>query len=115
MILLFWSVNLTSPTLDRQWLTDCIKSGVRTSGVILSTAFRLFDLNYKLYVWSLSHNLHTNEMVTYTDRYVIANNTIETSSHAQEVNDAILRGILPKMPVDVITIEQAIKALNRSG
>lgn len=54
-------------------------------------------------------------MVTYTDRYVIANNTIETSSHAQEINDAILRGILPKMPVDVITIEQAIKALNRSG
>lgn len=47
-------------------------------------------------------------------RYVIANNTIETGSDAGMINDAILQGILPKMPLNVITVEQAIDALSRS-
>lgn len=47
-------------------------------------------------------------------RYVIVNNTIETGSDAAIINDAILQGILPKMPLNVITVEQAIDALPRS-
>lgn len=47
--------------------------------------------------------------------YVIANNTIETASDSPGINDAILQGILPKLPVTVITLEQAIEALDRSG
>ena len=46
---------------------------------------------------------------------MIANNTIETPPNAQDINLAILEGILPKLPIGVITIEQAISALNRSG
>ncbi|KAK0858836.1 hypothetical protein LTS02_009642 [Friedmanniomyces endolithicus] len=70
-------------------------SGIRTSGVILSTAYRLFDLDYKV--------------------YVIANNTIETPSNSPDINTNILEGILPKLPVAVITLEQALAALNVSG
>lgn len=72
-----------------------IQSGVRTSGVILSTAYRLFDLNYKV--------------------FVISNNTIESPSDEPGIDAAIKEGILPKLPADVITLEQAIAALKRSG
>lgn len=47
--------------------------------------------------------------------YVIANNTIEIPPHGPQDNQAILEGIVPKLPADVITIEQAIAALKRSG
>lgn len=48
-------------------------------------------------------------------RYVIANNTIESPPDTPDINNNILSGILPKLPVDVITIEQALAALNQSG
>jgi len=48
-------------------------------------------------------------------RYVIANNTIEQAPNAPDINTNILAGILPKLPANVITIEQAIAALKRSG
>ncbi len=47
--------------------------------------------------------------------YVIANNTIETPSNSPDINTNILEGILPKLPVAVITLEQALAALNASG
>ncbi|OJJ79790.1 uncharacterized protein ASPGLDRAFT_180330 [Aspergillus glaucus CBS 516.65] len=72
-----------------------ILSGIRTSGVVLSTVFRLFDLDYNI--------------------YVISNNTLETSSNAQIINDNILTAILPKMPVGVISVEQAIAGIKRSA
>ena len=50
-----------------------------------------------------------------TGSFVIANNTIEYGNDSNMINNAILRGILPKMPLHVITIEQAIDALSRSG
>lgn len=46
---------------------------------------------------------------------MIANNTIESPPNAPDINGNILNGIFPKIPVDVITIEQAIAALNQSG
>jgi hypothetical protein len=48
-------------------------------------------------------------------RYVIANNTIESPPNDPDINYNILQGVLPKLPVDVITIEQALDALGRSG
>ncbi|KAF2766300.1 Isochorismatase hydrolase [Teratosphaeria nubilosa] len=81
--------------LSTQGIDTVVLSGIRTSGVILSTAYRLFDLNYNV--------------------YVIANNTIESPSNVPGINDAILEGIIPKLPANVITIEQAIAALQRSG
>ncbi|OJJ50304.1 hypothetical protein ASPZODRAFT_13390 [Penicilliopsis zonata CBS 506.65] len=71
----------------------------RTSGVVITTAQRLFDLNYQV--------------------YVIANNTIEPGDGAtvdnNVINDGILQGVFPKMPLNVITIEQAIDALSGSS
>jgi len=49
-------------------------------------------------------------------RYVIANNSIESAPDVgSNINTAILAGIIPKLPANVITIEQAIKALKNSG
>ena len=56
-----------------------------------------------------------SEKLTFGCRYVIANNTIETPPSGTEVNTAILEGIIPKLPADVITLEQALGALKRSG
>ena len=62
---------------------------------MLSTAYRLFDLNYNV--------------------YVISDNSIETPSDAPGVDAAIKQGVLPKLPTNVITLDQAIAALARSG
>ncbi|KAK5165546.1 uncharacterized protein LTR77_009075 [Saxophila tyrrhenica] len=87
--------NALEQILSTQHIDTVVLSGIRTSGVILSTAYRLFDLDYKV--------------------YVIANNTIESPPNTPDINRNILEGILPKLPVDVITIEQAMAALERSG
>ena len=42
--------NALEAILRAQGIDTVILSGVRTSGVILSTAYRLFDLDYKVYV-----------------------------------------------------------------
>ncbi|KAF2220436.1 Isochorismatase-like protein, partial [Elsinoe ampelina] len=87
--------NALEEILSSQGIDTVVLSGIRTSGVIISTAYRLFDLDYKV--------------------YVIANNTIESPPDTPDINNNILSGILPKLPVDVITLEQALGALNRSG
>lgn len=48
--------NALEEILRAQGIDTVILSGVRTSGVILSTAYRLFDLDYKVYVFSESHH-----------------------------------------------------------
>jgi hypothetical protein len=48
-------------------------------------------------------------------RYVISNNTIETPPDTPGINAAILEGVIPKLPAQVISVEQAIEALGRSG
>lgn len=62
---------------------------------MLSTAYTLFDLDYNV--------------------YVIMNNSIETPSNAPGIDAAIKGGILPKLPANVITIDQAKAALALSG
>lgn len=61
---------------------------------MLSTAYTLFDMDYNV--------------------YVIMNNTIETAPD-MGIDAAILGGVLPKLPVNVITIDQALAALALSG
>lgn len=48
-------------------------------------------------------------------RYIIANNTIESEPNTPDINYNLLAGALPKLPVNVITIEQALVALGNSG
>ena len=48
-------------------------------------------------------------------RYVISNNTIETPPDTPGINAAILEGVIPKLPAQVVSVEQAIEALGRSG
>jgi hypothetical protein len=45
---------------------------------------------------------------------VISDNVIE-SAPDEGINEAILEGIIPKLPADVITLQQALGALERSG
>lgn len=49
------------------------------------------------------------------NRYVIANNTIETPPDTPGLYRAALEGMIPKLGANVITLEQAIAALERSG
>ncbi|KAL2852563.1 Isochorismatase-like protein [Aspergillus pseudodeflectus] len=70
-----------------------ILSGLSTSGVLLATAYRLFDLDYLV--------------------YVISDTTIQPNSPATK--DAILKDILPRLPVTVISLEEALEALGNSG
>lgn len=46
---------------------------------------------------------------------MIANNTIESPPNTPDIYGNILGGIFPKVPINVISIEQAIAALNQSG
>ena len=47
---------------------------------------------------------------------MIANNSIETPPDVKSnINTAILSGVIPKLPANVITIEQAIEGLKHSG
>lgn len=76
-------------------LTHAIQSGIRTSGVILSTTYQLFDKNFKI--------------------YLIDETSIETPPDTLGIDKAIKQGIIPKLPADVITLKQAKDALKRSG
>jgi len=87
--------NQLIEVLTSQEIDTVILSGIRTSGVILSTAYHLFDANFNC--------------------FVISDNVIESPSDVPGINAAILEGILPKLPVNVISLEQAIAALGRSG
>ncbi|KAL8286904.1 hypothetical protein RQP46_003910 [Phenoliferia psychrophenolica] len=81
--------------LRTQGIDTVVLSGTRTSGVIISTAYRLFDLDYKV--------------------YIISDNVIEAVSDPLHINKAILEGAIPKLPANVITLDQAMRALNASG
>ncbi|KAI1267973.1 cysteine hydrolase family protein [Xylariaceae sp. FL1019] len=85
--------------LAAQNIDTVVISGIKTSGVILSTVYTLFDLDYHI--------------------YVISNNTIQSptdeQANAPAIDLAIKGGILPNLSVDVINIDQALAALAASG
>lgn len=83
--------NALEEILSTQGIDTVVISGIRTSGVVLSTAYRLFDLNYNV--------------------FVISNNTIESAPDTVGIDKAILEGVIPKLPASVITLEQALAAI----
>ncbi|KAL2788529.1 Isochorismatase-like protein [Aspergillus keveii] len=85
--------NSLEEILRTRWVEKVILSGLSTSGVLLSTAYRLFDLDYFV--------------------YVISDNTIQPSSPTTK--KTILEDILPRLPVTVISLEEALEALENSG
>ncbi|KAH8432898.1 uncharacterized protein LDX57_010529 [Aspergillus melleus] len=87
--------NSIEEILNSQKIETVILSGIRTSGVVLATALRLFDLDYNV--------------------YVISNNTIEPGPTGEKIQHSILYDIFPKVPVKVITIEEALAGLKTSG
>ncbi|KAK4695173.1 hypothetical protein P7C70_g8602, partial [Phenoliferia sp. Uapishka_3] len=87
--------NQLEEILRAQKIDTVVLSGIRTSGVIITTALRLFDLDYKV--------------------FVIADNVIETAPNTAGIHAAILEGILPKLPATIISLKQALQALNSSG
>lgn len=86
--------NALEEILSTQGIDTVVISGIRTSGVVLSTTYRLFDLNYKV--------------------FVISNNTIESPPDTPGIDAAILEGVIPKLPAGVITLEQAMAAIGAS-
>ncbi|KAK1148071.1 hypothetical protein N8T08_010706 [Aspergillus melleus] len=87
--------NSIEEILNSQKIDTVILSGIRTSGVVLATALRLFDLDYNV--------------------YVISNNTIEPGPSGEKIQHSILYDIFPKIPVKVITIEEALAGLKPLG
>ncbi|KAL3496718.1 cysteine hydrolase family protein [Aspergillus germanicus] len=85
--------NSLEEILRTRGVEKVILSGLSTSGVLLATAYQLFDLDYFV--------------------YVISDNTIQPNSPATK--DAILKDILPRLPVTVISLEEALEALENSG
>lgn len=61
----------------------------------MSTVYRLFDLDYKI--------------------YVISSNVLELPPHHhREYSQIMLSGLMPKMNLEVISIEKALEGLKRS-
>jgi nicotinamidase-related amidase len=85
--------------LKAQGITHVVLSGLRTSGVVLSTAYRLYDLDF--------------------DVVVVSDCTLETpvGNSSDVVQEAILGtdGILSKLGVAVVSLEEAVGALGRWG
>jgi len=82
--------------LRAQEVDTVILSGTRTSGAVLATAYELFDADYNV--------------------YIIGDNAIESpSENAVAIDTVIKTGIIPVLPSNVITLKQALAALERSG
>ena len=107
--------NPLEEILRAQSIDTVILSGIRTSGVILSTVYRLFDLDYNVFVLRSLCILVLMIADNCPSSYIISNNTIETAPDTPGINAAILEGVIPKLPAQVISIEQAIAALANSG
>ena len=72
-----------------------IQSGLSLSGVVMATVYRLFDLDYNI--------------------FVISDNVLELPpSQHTAFSKVFLEDLLPKMNLGVISLAQAIQALNDS-
>ncbi|KAI0105381.1 cysteine hydrolase family protein [Hypoxylon sp. NC0597] len=81
--------------LKAQNIDTVILSGLSLSGVVMSTVYRLFDLDYHI--------------------YVISDNVLELpTDHHENCAKVMLDTLLPKMNVKVITLDQALRVLERS-
>lgn len=73
-----------------------LQSGMTLSGVVMSTIYRLFDLDYNI--------------------YVIGDNVLELPvDHNAEFKKVMLDTLIPKMNLEVISLDQALQALEHSS
>ncbi|KAL1864538.1 hypothetical protein VTK73DRAFT_5787 [Phialemonium thermophilum] len=87
--------NSLEQVLKSQNIDTVIISGATLSGVVLSTIYHLADLDYEI--------------------YVISDNVVEMpANHTEEYSRFILRNLLGKLNVHVVTLEEAINALQLS-
>ncbi|KAI8959382.1 Isochorismatase hydrolase [Daldinia sp. FL1419] len=89
------SGNSLEQILKAQNIDTVVVSGLSLSGVVMSTIYRLFDLDYNI--------------------YVIADNVLELPPDQHtEFSQVILGSLLPKMNLQVIPINAALKRLEQS-
>ncbi|KAL4874432.1 Isochorismatase-like protein [Aspergillus karnatakaensis] len=88
--------NVLEEILKARGIKKVVLSGLSLSGVILATVYRLFDLDY--------------------DIYLIRDNVLELPVEKHKVvSEPILNMLLPKMGVKVISLEEALRGLRGSG
>ncbi|EHY54785.1 hypothetical protein HRR83_004087 [Exophiala dermatitidis] len=89
------SGNNLEHILKAQNIDTVIISGLTLSGAVMSTIYRLFDLDYQI--------------------YVISDNVLELPlSHHLDFSKVMLDALLPKMNLRSISVEEALEALGRS-
>ncbi|KAF4809140.1 hypothetical protein CGCSCA5_v011695 [Colletotrichum siamense] len=82
--------------LKAQNISTVVISGITLSGVVMSTVYRLFDLDYNI--------------------YVISDNVKEfPGDGSAELRECLLRTQLKNMNVGVITLNEALRMLELSG
>ncbi|KAL3429705.1 cysteine hydrolase family protein [Aspergillus tetrazonus] len=93
-----WSATAGSPLeqiLRAKGIKSVVVSGLSLSGVMMATVYRLFDLDYNV--------------------YVIRDNVLQLPvEQTAEVAHVMMDTLLPKMALSVISLEEAIEALRRS-
>ncbi|KAF0317816.1 hypothetical protein K4K61_010177 [Colletotrichum sp. SAR11_59] len=88
--------NALEQILKAQHVNTIVISGITLSGVVMSTVYRLFDLDY--------------------DIYVISDNVMEfPADGSAELRRHLLRTQLKNMNVGVITLNEALKLLESSA
>ncbi|KAI1472168.1 Isochorismatase hydrolase [Daldinia caldariorum] len=87
--------NSLEQILKARNIDTVIISGLSLSGVVMSTIYRLFDLDYNI--------------------YVISDNVLELPlDQHQEYSRVMLGSLLPKMNLRVISVDSALRAVERS-
>ncbi|PYH92667.1 cysteine hydrolase family protein [Aspergillus ellipticus CBS 707.79] len=93
-----WSAtsgNTLVQILKARGVDTVVITGLTLSGVIMSTIYRLFDLDFNV--------------------YVIKDNAIELPvDQTEKVSQVMLDVLLPKMGLSVISLDEALKMLERS-
>ncbi|KAI0839386.1 cysteine hydrolase family protein [Hypoxylon sp. FL0890] len=87
--------NALEQILEAQNIDTVILSGLSLSGVVMSTVYRLFDLDYHI--------------------CVISDNVLELPiDHHENYARVILDTLLPKMNLKVISLDEALRGLAKS-
>ncbi|KAF4818653.1 hypothetical protein CGCTS75_v011858 [Colletotrichum tropicale] len=88
--------NALEQILKAQGINTVVVSGITLSGVVMSTVYRLFDLDYSI--------------------YVISDNVMESPGDGSaELKECLIRTQLKNMNVGVITLNEALRMLELSG
>ncbi|KAF4835465.1 hypothetical protein CGCSCA4_v012590 [Colletotrichum siamense] len=88
--------NALEQILKAQGINTIVISGITLSGVVMSTVYRLFDLDYNI--------------------YVVSDNVMEFPGEGSaELRECLLTTQLKNMNVGIITLDEALKMLELAG